>query len=205
MSSTGLLRSDPYDISALQALFQVLRKGGFVFCLIALFFAGLTPAPAHADEAVIDTPSNLPIPRWAMLRRNEVYARRGPSKDNAVVWTYHAVSLPVQIISETREWRLICDPDGSVAWISRTMLQGQKTVMSPATQKLAMRKSPDETSDIRAYVRPRAIASLDKCKKDWCRISVDGQTGWVPKQGLWGTQDQAACKRPDPFAVIPLK
>ncbi|WP_414996045.1 SH3 domain-containing protein [Asticcacaulis sp.] len=156
---------------------------------------------AHAEDQTFDTPSGLQVPRWAMLRRNEVYARNGPSKDNRIIWTYRTASLPVQIISETRDWRLICDPDGGVAWVSKTMIQSQKTVMSPAGQKLQMRYSPDEKADIKAILKPKALASLDKCRKGWCRISAAGQTGWVPQPSLWGTQTTAACKRPDPFAA----
>jgi SH3-like domain-containing protein len=169
--------------------------------VLAALGGGVLTLPAQADDQTYDTPSGLQVPRWAMLRRNEVYARNGPSKDNRVVWTYHKASLPVQIISETRDWRLICDPDGGVAWVSKTMIQAQKTVMSPAGQKLQMHQSPDEKADIKAILKPKALASLDKCKKGWCRISAAGQTGWVPQPSLWGTQATAVCKRPDPFAA----
>jgi SH3-like domain-containing protein len=172
-----------------------------MFAAIVALGTGLATGPVHAEGETFDTPSGLQVPRWAMLRRNEVYARNGPSKDNRVIWTYRQAQLPVQIISETRDWRLICDPDGGVAWVSRTMLQAQKTVLSPAGQKLQMHYSPDEKADIKAVLKPRSLASLDKCKKDWCRISTAGQTGWVPQASLWGTQTVAACKRPDPFAA----
>ncbi len=191
-----------FDINALHSSFQAFwRKLVLMFAVASVIGAGLTALPVHAEDQVFDTPSGLQVPRWAMLRRNEVYARNGPSKDNRVIWTYRQASLPVQIISETRDWRLICDPDGGVAWVSRTMLQAQKTVLSPAGQKLQMRQSPDEKADIKAVLKPRSLASLDKCKKDWCHISTAGQTGWVPEASLWGTQAAAACKRPDPFAV----
>ncbi|MEI9905100.1 MAG: SH3 domain-containing protein [Asticcacaulis sp.] len=159
------------------------------------------PVAAPAQDAGFDTPSHQPVPRWAMLRKDEVYARNGPSKDNPIAWTYHALSLPVQIISETRDWRLICDPDGGVAWVSRTMLQAQKTVLSPAAQKLDMRDSPNSSADIRAVLKTRALAVLDKCRKDWCKVSAGGESGWVPQSALWGTQSAPVCRRPDPFAA----
>ena len=170
-----------------------------MLAVVAGLGAGFVSEPVHADGEAFDTPSGLQVPRWAMLRRNEVYARNGPSKDNRVIWTYRKAQLPVQIISETRDWRLICDPDKGVAWVSRTMLQAPKTVLSPAGQKLQMHDAPDEKADIKAVLKPRSLASLDKCRKDWCRISSAGQTGWVPEKSLWGTQASAACKRPDPF------
>jgi SH3-like domain-containing protein len=137
-----------------------------------------------------------------MLRRNEVYARKGPSKDSRIVWTYRKASMPVQIISETRDWRLVCDVDGGIAWVSKTMLQNQKTVMAPNNgKKLALHGSPDAQSKIKAYIRPRSLAQLDKCKKSWCKITAGGVTGWVPQASLWGTQSQAVCRRPDMFAT----
>lgn len=168
--------------------------------LAALTLLGLLAVPVHAGEPEYDTPSKAPVPRWAMLRRSEVYARNGPSKDNPKVWTYRVVSLPVQIISETRDWRLVCDPDGGVAWVSKTMLQAPRTVLTPV-QNLELRSGPDADSSVRAIVRPRALAQLDKCKKDWCRISVGGQTGWAPRNVLWGTATAPICARPNPLAA----
>jgi len=188
------------DISVLRRLFQAPACGKGLFLLGALAFLGVIVVPAHSEDATFDTPSKSPVPRWVMLRRDEVYARNGPSKDNAKVWTYRVTNLPVQIISETKDWRLICDPDGNVAWVSRTMLQNSRTVMSPGDQKLSIYADPRADSDVRAILRPKAIAQLEKCKKDWCRINVGGVSGWVPKKSLWGTQEDAACTRPDPFA-----
>lgn len=172
-----------------------------LIALTALVFAGL-PIVVHAETPSFDTPSGSPVPRWAMLRRSEVYARKGPSKDSRIVWTYRKASMPVQIISETRDWRLVCDVDGGVAWVSKTMLQNQKTVMVPNNgKKLELRASPDTGSKIKAYIRPRSLAQMDKCRKDWCKVTAGGISGWVPQASLWGTQTQAVCRRPDMFAT----
>lgn len=171
-----------------------------LIALTALAFAAWT-LPVHAETPVFDTPSGSPVPRWAMLRRSEVYARKGPSKDSRIVWTYRKASMPVQIISETRDWRLVCDVDGGVAWVSKTMLQGQKSVMVPNGGKnLALHASPDAGSKVKAFVRPRSLAQLDKCKKGWCKVGVGTVSGWAPQASLWGTQTQAVCHRPDLFA-----
>ena len=67
------------------------------------------------------TPTGLEVPRWVTLKSSQVRARRGPGLDYQILWEYRAAGLPVQVIAETREWRKICDPDGSVAWIHRTV------------------------------------------------------------------------------------
>lgn len=185
------------DISRYAAPFQAPTAKAPAFWAVCVSLL-LSPV-AHAADPVYDTPSGQPLPRWAMLRKDEVYARTGPSKDNAIAWTYHAQSLPVQIISETRDWRLICDPDGGVAWVAKSMLQAQKTVLSPSGAQIDMRDGPNASAAVKAVLRPRALAGLDKCKKDWCRISADGVTGWAPQSVLWGTQATAVCQRPNPF------
>ena len=198
-----LMSDNRFDINALtlplQALIRRFWRRIWRPTATCLVIGGMV-VPAVAAEPEFDTPSKAPVPRWAMLRRNEVYARNGPSKDNPKVWTYRVATLPVQIISETRDWRLVCDPDGGVAWVSKTMLQAPRTVLSPA-QRIDLRTRPDAGADIRAIVRPRVLAQLDKCKNDWCRISVDGQTGWAPRSQLWGTQTTPVCARPDPLAA----
>ncbi|HVZ29043.1 MAG TPA: SH3 domain-containing protein [Asticcacaulis sp.] len=196
-------RSDKAEAPAFSTA-RKQRSSAFtrLLALTALAFALLPVRPAHAgDDLDFDTPSKSPVPRWAMLRRAEVYARNGPSKDNPVVWTYKVQSLPVQIISETRDWRLVCDPTGTVAWVSKTMLQAQKTVLSGSPdRKIEMHTGAKADSPVRAYLRPHALAQLGKCKKGWCKISADGQTGWAPADALWGTQTAPVCQRPNLFA-----
>ncbi len=182
-----------------------LRRSSAFARFIALTALAFILSPVSAAQAGedlnFDTPSKSPVPRWAMLRRAEVYARNGPSKDNTIVWTYKVQSLPVQIISETRDWRLVCDPNGGVAWVSKTMLQAQKTVLSGiSNRKLELRTGPNADSAVRAYLRPKSLAQLGKCKKGWCKISAEGQTGWAPADDLWGTQTKAVCQRPNLFA-----
>ena len=186
-------------ISGLGARFQV-QSGGAAIGFALLLLAGslsLSGCKAHADDAQsYDTPSGLAVPRWAALRAKEVNARNGPSTDNAVLWTYRQPGLPVQIISETRDWRLICDPTGGVAWVSRTLLTNRKQVLTPETQKVQMRAAPNAGAAVKATVEPHALVGLDKCSKSWCRVSVDGVTGWLPQAQLWGAQDAQVCQRP---------
>ncbi|EGF92313.1 bacterial SH3 domain protein [Asticcacaulis biprosthecium C19] len=187
------------DINALTQSVQALPDR---FCHAAAAFAllAMLAVPAQAADPVeYDTPSKAVVPRWAMLGKNEVNARNGPSLDNRKVWTYRKAGVPVQIISETRDWRLICDPAGGVAWVKKSMLRSPRNVITP-TQKLEIRTDPKADADVRAIVRPRSIATIETCKDDWCKISVAGQTGWAPKTVLWGTQTTAVCARPNPLA-----
>jgi SH3-like domain-containing protein len=181
-----------------------LRKiNRMLMVFAAVFMLGAPAAVWAEDDSAVTTatPSGNPVPRWGIMRSNKIYTRAGPSKDHKILWAYRVKGLPVQIISETREWRLICDPDGNTGWVAANLLSGKTNALTPEDHKLELKAAPKADSRTKAIIRPRALASLDKCKDGWCRISVGSERGWVPQDSLWGTQTTPVCKRPDPFAA----
>ena len=74
------------------------------------------------------TPSGQPVPRWLSLKSSEVHARFGPGLDHRILWEYRVSGLPVQVIAETTEWRKICDPEGAVAWVHRSVVSSRRSV-----------------------------------------------------------------------------
>lgn len=146
--------------------------------------------PSGAKQA---TPSGYCVPRYLSLKRGEVFGRKGPGKDYPTVFVYHARGLPVQVVDETSDWRRICDPDGGAAWVSSTMVEGRRTVMAVAAGPVPLRGQPAEGGSAAAYLRPRAIATLDRCAGGWCRVGVDGAWGWVKSSEVWGLAPAAQC------------
>ncbi|MGH6970908.1 MAG: SH3 domain-containing protein, partial [Caulobacteraceae bacterium] len=132
------------------------------------------------------TPSGFCVPRYLSLKRGEVFGRLGPGRDYATVFVYRAQGLPVQVVDETADWRRICDPDGGAAWVSRVMLAGQRTVMNKGAAPVVMRRGPSDTSGVAAYLRPRSVAELGRCRNGWCEISAGGTGGWVKSSEVWG-------------------
>ncbi|WKL57810.1 SH3 domain-containing protein [Asticcacaulis sp. ZE23SCel15] len=180
------------------------KKINRMLAVAAIFMlASVSGGAALSDDSAVttDTPSGNPVPRWGIMRSNKIYTRAGPSKDHKILWAYRVKGLPVQIISETREWRLICDPDGNTGWVAANLLSGKTNALTPEGHKLELKASPKPESRTKAIIRPRALASLDKCKDGWCKISVGSERGWVPQDSLWGTQTTPVCKRPDPFST----
>ena len=53
-------------------------------------------------------------------------ARANPIPSSGV---YTRKGLPVEIIAEYDQWRKIQDIEGTVGWVHRVMLSGQRTVM----------------------------------------------------------------------------
>jgi SH3-like domain-containing protein len=151
----------------------------------------LATVAAAADRA---TPSGLPVPRYVTLKFDKVNARSGPADDNRLLWVYRVRGLPVQVIAETSEWRRICDPEGGMAWVHKRTTDGRRQVMNTQSQPVTLRRRPKDGAAASAYLNSRALAALVRCDKGWCRVRVDGRSGWVREGELWGTAEAAQCR-----------
>ena len=140
------------------------------------------------------TPSGLPVPRYVSLKYETTNARAGPGDDTRLLFVFRVKGLPVQVVAETREWRRICDPDGGLSWVHKRLTDGRRTALRLKPEPLAMHKHPRPDAPAVAYLKPRALAGLERCDKGWCEIEVDKVKGWVPSKAVWGTQTQALCR-----------
>ena len=168
--------------------------------MAGLLLSAMGPAPAWAQNnspsatSPRQTPSGLPVPRYVSLKYDTTNARAGPGDDTRLLFVFRVKGLPVQVVAETREWRRICDPDGGLSWVHKRLTDGRRTVLRLKAEPLAMHKHPLPDASAVAYLKPRALAGLERCDKDWCEIEVDKVRGWVPSKAVWGTQTQALCR-----------
>lgn len=165
-------------------------------CAAALAaLAVLGPAMAlAAAPAERQTPSGMPVPRYVSLKFDKVNARAGPGDDYKLLFVYRVRGLPLQVVAETSEWRRVCDPEGTLAWVHKRTTDGRRTTMNTAAQPVAMLKRPKDGYKVAAYLNPRALASLDRCEKGWCRVKADHASGWVREAALWGASDGPQCR-----------
>ncbi len=150
--------------------------------------------PAHAAEAVRQTPSGLPVPRYVSLKFDEVNARSGPGDDYRLMWVYRAKGLPLQVIAETADWRRVCDPQHGVAWVKATGVDGRRPLLSLQAAPLPLRAKPDPSARVTAYLAARAAVSLDRCQGDWCKVKARGAAGWLASSQVWGVDDRRQCR-----------
>ena len=139
------------------------------------------------------TPTGLEVPRWVSLKASEARARQGPGLDYRILWEYRAAGLPVQVIAETREWRKICDPEGGVAWIHRSVASGRRGAFNATETEVPIRARPDEDAAIKARFIGRSLVSLDDCEDGWCRVRAQKLRGWVRADSVFGAADAALC------------
>ncbi|MGC5748304.1 hypothetical protein J4P41_06630 [Gluconobacter sp. NFX36] len=110
------------------------------------------PAPspdAPPADAPTDKGSNtgLPLPRYAALRADKVYMRRGPGDRYPIDWVYHRRGLPVEIEREFDVWRLVEDSDGQKGWVHQATLYGSRTFVIPGLPPEGVKAQTGEASE----------------------------------------------------------
>lgn len=156
---------------------------------------------AGAGQAMPDgrpTPSGQPVPRWLSLKSNEVRARFGPGLDYRILWEYRVPGLPVQVVAETTEWRKICDPEGGVAWVHRSVVSSRRSVFNASDAEIPIRSGPSETAAMRARLTPRSVVAMEDCEEGWCEVRVRRMRGFVRQRDVFGGQDRALCNAARP-------
>ena len=158
--------------------------------------AGLLAAvqAAAGEDKDRPTPPGLPVPRYVSLKFDTVNARSGPGDDYKLQWVYRVRGLPVQVVAETDEWRRICDPDGGLAWVHKRTTDGRRTAMRIAAGPLPIHAKASDNSRIVAYLARRAIAPLDRCKGDWCKLKAGSAEGWAQASLFWGAAEAPQCR-----------
>jgi SH3-like domain-containing protein len=161
-----------------------------------IFGAAALGAPLGEGALAADrqTPSGYPVPRYVTLKFGKVNARAGPGDDHRLLWVYSSKGLPVQIVAETAEWRRVCDPDRGLAWVHKRVTDGRRGVMNTGARPQPLYRKPKRGAEPSAYLNARAVASLVRCEKGWCRIKAEGGSGWVREGALWGTSETPQCR-----------
>lgn len=146
---------------------------------------------AVADGSRLGPDSQLPVPRFESLAAAKVHGRRGPGMDHRIDWIYQTAGLPVQVLEESEGWRRIRDPAGDRVWVRADKLSPNRTVFVTTSQTpgLPVRLAPRPESRVQAYLARGVVARLNECVGGWRKVTVNGQTGWVDRSGLWGGDD----------------
>jgi len=159
----------------------------------AVVLTALVAVPAMA-AAERQTPSGYPVPRYVTLKFGKVNARAGPGDDHRLLWVYRTKGLPVQVVAETREWRRVCDPEGGLAWVHKRVTDGRRAVINLQNRPTPLLRKPRTGAEPAAYLNVRAMASLDRCEKGWCKVKVARTSGWAREGALWGTAERPQCR-----------
>jgi SH3-like domain-containing protein len=148
---------------------------------------GATVPPRDPGRGSVTT---LPLPRYVSLKTDEGNARRGPGLTHRIDWVFTRAGMPLRITAEFEHWRRVEDADGVGGWVHYSLLSGVRTglVMLDMAE---FRTLPDPDAPVAFQAEVGVIGRILRCEPGWCRMSVDGQRGWVQSDALWGVdQDE---------------
>jgi len=123
---------------------------------------------------------------YASLRSDKVYLREGPTYQHRVLFIYKRKDYPLEVLAAYDSWRRVRDVDGTVGWVSQTMLSDVRTVLITGKGKASLRASAYPAAPIRAEAEPGVVAKLRACKPQFCEITAGGVTGWIDRTRIWG-------------------
>lgn len=148
---------------------------------LALALACAAPAPAQEGPKRADD-----LPRLLSLKSDLVNLRVGPGRRFPIDWVYKRRGLPVLVVDSHDQWRRVRDHEDTLGWVHQSLLSARRTVLTVGGRHTMRRRpAPDETALLR--VDPGVVAALRECEGDWCRVSLADETGWLPRDALWGT------------------
>jgi SH3-like domain-containing protein len=154
---------------------------------------GKPPAPVQAAVAppvvrAVGSVTQLPLPRWASLRADEVNLRVGPGLRFPIEWQYHRRDLPVEILREVEVWRLIEDQDGVKGWVHTATLKGQRSFVVKVIEA-TLRAAPADTGVPVARLKQGVVGHLRACDAGaaWCEVQVADYRGYLRRDQFFGT------------------
>jgi SH3-like domain-containing protein len=166
--------------SGMSARKRLSARAFFLTLPLALSLAMLA-VPAHAAHDEKD------IPYWGSLRDDEVHMRVGPGKDYRINWIYRRKHLPVKVLRAMEGWRLIEDPDGARGWMLQRFVLREREVMVASREPAPMREAGDADARLLWRLDRGVVARLGECADGWCKVEVEGRSGYVEQAHLWGT------------------
>lgn len=149
----------------------------------------LTPLIVAASSAVVDTAdgtTGLLVPRFASIKSDKAYLRTGPGDRYPIAFIYVRAGLPIEIIREYGIWRQLRDVDGTVGWMNKSLLKGERTALVIGDNVRTLYTSADLQSSIAWRIEPRTLVRLTLCDQAWCRVDRGGKSGFILRSQLWG-------------------
>ena len=160
--------------------------------IIIIFFAIIT----FKQNAFANTgkETGLEIPRYVSLKSNDANIRVGPSKNYPIEIKYVKKNYPLKVLEEYEEWRKVEDFNKNIGWIHKSLISGIRTgiILSNDNKNIKLLNTLD--GDVIGEIGNGNIVFLEKCKIDWCLVSLGNFKGWIDKKYIWGVKKKEIIK-----------
>ena len=121
---------------------------------------------------------------YLMLKNSKVNVRMGPGLDYPVKFIYKKKYLPVKIIDKKENFRKVIDHKKNSGWIHISQLKKVNSIIVLSSRILF--KKPTFNSKPIANIESGKLFVLEKCKKNWCKVSSQNYSGWISMDNVWG-------------------
>ena len=121
---------------------------------------------------------------FLMLKNSKVNVRMGPGMDYPIKFIYKKKYLPVKIIDKKNNFRKIIDHKKNSGWIHWTQLKKINSLLVLSDRILF--KKPTYNSKPLANIKSGRLFVIEKCKKNWCKVSSQSYSGWITTENVWG-------------------
>lgn len=160
------------------------------FICLLLFFQTVSfgATGAHAKEKQIMGKSGYLVPRFSSLAKDKVFVRTGPDGKYPVLWVYKKAGLPVKVVAEYRDWRKIIDSEGAAGWVWGPLISSRRNGLIIAENQKLLKK-PKINEAVAVIAEAGVIGKILSCSQGWCKMDLNGFTGWLPQDQFWGTLD----------------
>tara|TARA_Y100000590_G_C15605266_1_gene971725 strand:- start:367 stop:816 length:450 start_codon:yes stop_codon:yes gene_type:complete len=143
----------------------------YIIFLIFYFFLIFNIQTVSADD-------------FAMLKNNKVNVRFGPSFEYPIKYIYLKKYLPIKIIDRKENFRRIIDHKQNSGWIHTSQLSKSSSVI--LTEKQFIFSKPTKFSKPVAIAEKGKLILIKKCKKSWCKTTINEISGWLLFSNFWG-------------------
>jgi SH3-like domain-containing protein len=147
----------------------------------------LPTPPITAPDPTKGAVTGLPIPRFMSLRFDDVNLRRGPGTRYPIDWVYHRRDLPVEVIRELDDWRLVQDQDNVRGWVRAQTLSPRRGYAVRGGD-VTLRATASDTAAPVAVLKVGVVGHLLACPlgQDWCNAEVGTYRGWLRRAAVYG-------------------
>jgi SH3-like domain-containing protein len=166
-------------LRASEGLFRGSLRAPLAAALLAAFGMPALPGSAAENDA------RAKLPRFVSLRSDQVNLRVGPGQTYPIEWLLTRKDMPVEIVKEFQNWRMVRVWQDASGWILDRMLAAERHVIVVGAVRV-LRRRPDAQSEIVARAEPGVIAKLLECHAGWCHVDAAGYQGWLQCGDVWG-------------------
>ena len=113
----------------------------------------------------------------------DVYIEKRRELRKSIV-DYKKINLPLKQIDKKENFRRIIDLKNNSGWIHISQLKKSNSVI--AMKDKVLFKKPTSFAKPVAQIKEGRLLILEKCEKNWCRITSEKFEGWIKTDNIWG-------------------